>query len=149
MAILAGEAPSAIATDAHDPGTAWEVEPVWHPGITVKKMKVEQVRDVSVLVTGAMPQIVVRRSLRANAPRLRACYSAGLAKNPDLHGTVNARHVISHTGEVTSVTQIGGTMSDAQVSTCVLKVFRGLSYPEPEGGGAVLVTTVHDFSIER
>jgi len=141
VAILQGVAPSAIPTEANDPGTAWDVEPVWQAAPS----KIEQVKEKSVTVVGTLPQEIVRRVVRQNMARLRACYRFGLAKDPKLRGTVAARIVISGTGAVTSAAPSGGTITDAQVNACFVNVFRGLTFPVPEGASQVIVTTTHEL----
>ncbi len=58
------------------------------------------------------------------------------------------RFIIDTTGAVESANLSGGSMSDAQVSSCVLGVYRTLSFPEPEGG-KVMVTYPIDFQNEE
>jgi hypothetical protein len=95
-------------------------------------------------VTGGLPRETVKRIIRANFPRFRACYEQGLKKDPGLRGTVAVRFIVDTTGAVESAGLSGGTLSDAQVSSCVLGVYRTLSFPEPEGG-KVMVAYPIDF----
>ncbi len=95
-------------------------------------------------IQGRLPPEVVKRIIRANFPRFRACYEQGLKKDPGLKGTVSVRFIIDTTGAVESASLSGGSLSDGQVAGCVLGVYRTLAFPEPEGG-KVMVTYPIDF----
>jgi hypothetical protein len=95
-------------------------------------------------VVGRLPPRVVDRIVRANAPRLRACYDAGLRRDPSLRGTMRVRFVVDGTGAVESASSSGGTLRDAPVERCVVAVFATLSFPAPAGGKA-FVTRAVDF----
>ena len=105
------------------------------PAVASAKVKVI---ETGVTITGRLPPEVVRRIIRANFPRLRACYEAGLNKDRKLVGTVFTHFVIDKTGEVEKVTEGVGTLADKTVRGCVLGVFRTLSFPEPEGGEVIV-----------
>ena len=91
--------------------------------------------EVGTVVVGRLPPEVVRRIVRGNFPRLRACYEAGLRKDPGLAGKVAVKFVIDTTGAVVTVTEVpGATLTDAVARACVVAVFKTLSFPEPEGG---------------
>lgn len=104
-------------------------------------------------VSGRLPPAVVQATVRAAAGQMRACYLAGLARNPELRGKVVVRFVIGRdgkTGPVLLVTKEAESsanspklvtdMADSKVSDCVLGVYRGLRFPLPEGG---IVTVVY------
>lgn len=99
-------------------------------------------------VTGRLPHDLIRRIVRANFPRFRACYAQGLKKDPALAGVVSVKFIIDSTGAVESVSLLPGSLPDPAVKSCVSGVFRTLSFPEPEGG-KVTVTYPIDFSTEE
>ena len=111
---------------------------------TGRKTKVVKMIETGTDIQGRLPPEVVKRIIRANFPRFRACYEQGLKKDPGLKGTVSVRFIIDTTGAVESASGAGGSMTDGQVSGCVLSVYRTLSFPEPEGG-KVMVTYPIDF----
>ncbi|MGZ3450424.1 MAG: AgmX/PglI C-terminal domain-containing protein [Polyangiales bacterium] len=88
-----------------------------------------KVKEVSVTTTGKLPNEVVRRILRANIARLRACYGSS-----KLSGTISAQIDIDAKGSVTKATSTGGTLTDATIVSCVTSVLRSVSFPEPESG---------------
>jgi hypothetical protein len=96
---------------------------------------------------GKLPPETIKRVIRANFPRFRQCYEGGLKKDPGLKGTVAVRFIIDTTGAIESASLSGGSMSDSQVSSCVLGVYKTLSFPEPESG-KVMVNYPIDFQNE-
>jgi hypothetical protein len=96
-------------------------------------------------VSGRLPAEVIQRIVRQNQGRFRACYEAGLLKNPALAGTVSARFVIGRDGAVATVALGSSSMPDDGVASCVVSAFYGISFPQPEGG-IVTVTYPIAFS---
>ena len=91
-------------------------------------------------VTGKLPPEVIQRIVRQNFGRFRACYQDGLKRNPGLAGRVATSFVIGLDGAVMSAVDGGSDLPDAEVKGCVHRAFRGVSFPQPEGG---LVTVVY------
>ncbi len=114
----------------------------------VKKTKVVKMIETGVTTQGKLPPEVIRRIIRANFPRFRACYEAGLKKDETLTGTVSTSFVITTAGNVENVTLGKGTIKDPAVEACVKGVFSTLKYPEPEGG-KVQVTYPINFTNEE
>jgi Ca-activated chloride channel family protein len=103
------------------------------------KVVAPKVRMGAVTISGRLPPEVVQRIVRQNFGRFRVCYEAGLGRNPNLEGKVSSRFIIGHDGGVASVTNGGSDLPDAGVVTCVLGAFKGLSFPQPEGGVVTVV----------
>ncbi|MEO7095898.1 MAG: AgmX/PglI C-terminal domain-containing protein [Polyangiales bacterium] len=99
-----------------------------------RKTKQVKMTEVGSAVTGRLPPEVIRRIARANFPRFRYCYEQELKKDPALKGTITTKLVIDTTGAVESAATGGSTMANATVEACILKVFKSMSFPEPEGG---------------
>jgi hypothetical protein len=97
--------------------------------------------------TGHLLPETVRRIVRANHPRLQACYESGLKRDPSLRGSVKVRFVIDTTGAVETASADSGTMTDEGVRACTRSVFESMSFPEPTSG-KVLVTYPVDYDIE-
>jgi hypothetical protein len=85
-------------------------------------------------VSGRLPPETVRRVVRQNFGRFRACYEKSLLRNPTLEGRVSTRFVIDRSGAVVSAEDGGSDLPDAGVVACVVGAFRGISFPQPEGG---------------
>ncbi|EYF02770.1 AgmX/PglI C-terminal domain-containing protein [Chondromyces apiculatus] len=91
-------------------------------------------------VTGRLPPEAIRRIIRQNFGRFRACYEDGLRRNPALAGRVTARFVIGRDGSVGAAQSNGSDLPDEAVVSCVVRAFYGISFPQPEGG---IVTVVY------
>lgn len=97
----------------------------------------------AVQVSGRLPPEVIQRIARTNLGRYRLCYENGLRKNPHLQGWVRVRFVIGRDGAVSTVSNGGSDVPDAEVVSCVLRSFYGLAFPQPEGG---IVTVLYPIS---
>ena len=97
-----------------------------------------QVRTGATTVTGRLPPEVIQRIVRQNFGRFRVCYETGLKADPTLQGNVVVHFVIDATGTVANASETGSTLKDPEVRACVTKAFRGLSFPQPEGGVVVV-----------
>jgi tetratricopeptide (TPR) repeat protein len=104
-----------------------------------------KLRMGAVTINGRLPPEVVQRIVRQNYGRFRFCYEDGLGRNPNLGGKITSRFIIGHDGGVASVTNGGSDLPDSSVVTCVLGAFKGLTFPQPEGG---VVTVVYPLSFE-
>jgi hypothetical protein len=85
-------------------------------------------------VSGRLPAEIVQRLVRQNFGRFRQCYERGLATNPNLTGRVAVRFLISRDGTVSNAASAGSSLPDAEVTSCVVGKFYGLSFPKPENG---------------
>jgi hypothetical protein len=94
----------------------------------------------AITVSGRLPPVIVQRIVRQNQGRFRACYEAGLRANPSLAGRVTTRFVIGRDGSVSAVGNGGSDLPDANVISCVVRAFQGLSFPQPDAG---IVTVVY------
>lgn len=92
-----------------------------------------RVRMGATNVSGRLPPEVIQRIVRQNFGRFRLCYESALKNNPNLQGRVVVSFVIGRDGTVSSVGG-GGDIPDAGVISCVAGQFRGLTFPQPEGG---------------
>jgi Ca-activated chloride channel family protein len=98
-----------------------------------------QVRAGAATVNGRLPSEVVQRIVRQNFGRFRMCYEQGLGRNPNLQGQISGRFIIGNDGGIAAVTNGGSDLPDAGVVTCVLNAFKGLSFPQPEGGVVTVI----------
>lgn len=91
-------------------------------------------------VTGRLPPEAVQRAVRANFGRLRACYEAGLLRDPGLEGRIAVKFVIDRAGAVALASAEERSLPDGSVAACVARAFSQMTFPEPEGG---IVTVVY------
>ena len=103
--------------------------------------KPPSIRMGATTVSGRLPPEVIQRIVRQNFGRFRFCYQNSLLTSPNLTGKVVIKFEIDKTGAVSSAAVVKDTsMPDKAVSSCVQRAFTGLLFPEPEGGGKVIVT---------
>lgn len=67
-------------------------------------------------------------------------------KNPELSGKVVVKFVISATGSVASATVTESTLDEPSVETCIVNKVKRWVFPEPAGGGIVVVNYPFIFS---
>jgi TonB family protein len=91
-------------------------------------------------VRGSLSKEVIRRYIRRNINQVRYCYERQLAGHPELEGNVQIRFIISPSGAVTSSSVASSTLGDSEVEECVARTIQRIAFPEPEGGGVVIVT---------
>jgi hypothetical protein len=101
-------------------------------------------------VPKGLPTDVVRRVVRANFPRFRACYQQTLKKDPGVAGVVSVSFTIEKTGAVASAAldEKASTVYDSQMKSCVLGVYKTMSFPELEGVTSMTVVYPIDFKPE-
>ncbi len=92
-------------------------------------------------VRGRVPPEAIQRVVRAHFGAYRACYEAGLARNPELTGRMTLRFVIGTDGKVSDAREQGdvpdGGFPDQEVTACVLAEVGKLTFPAPAGVIAV------------
>ena len=86
----------------------------------------------------ALDRDIIRRIVRANISEIRHCYNRGLVRDPDLTGTVTVEFTIGPTGHV-SASSVRSTDLPADVADCIADAPKRWTFPEPEGGGNVIV----------
>lgn len=96
------------------------------------------VRDTAVEVEGKLPKEIVRRIVRQNIGRFRACYEAGLRNNPSLAGAATIRYEVSPQGLVSNATEASSTIGDATVSRCIRDAHARIKYPTADASTRVV-----------
>ena len=96
-------------------------------------------------VPAALGRDAIKRTIHGKIGSIKRCYERALAQKPDLTGRVAVRFVVDASGNVTSaVSAPQSTMPDPDVVSCVLGIFRGLSFP-PHDGGPTAILYPFDF----
>lgn len=88
---------------------------------------------------GRLPAEVIQRIVRQNFGRFRLCYESGLRGNPALTGRVVTKFVIGRDGAVSQASDAGSDLPNSEVTSCIVRSFGNLSFPQPEGGVATVV----------
>ena len=99
------------------------------------------------VIMGGMDPNVIKKILMENLPQFRYCYQKVLdQKEQQFNGMVRMDFVIGASGHVTKtgLTSVSGRLP-ASVKGCVVKVLKGIRFPEPAGGGVVEVSQPFNF----
>jgi hypothetical protein len=92
------------------------------------------------IIQGALSKEEIGRVIRRNLARFKYCYEKQLNSNPNLAGKISVYFTIAPTGSVADASIRETSMNDTNVESCVEKVMRSLKFPQPRGGGVVVVT---------
>ncbi len=136
-----GAAPVTVA--AHDRAPSSESQP-----------NTPTLRHGTIQVDGPRTADAVQKVVGQRFDRFRACYDAGLRKNPTLadnlaalkEGTVSVRFIIDRSGNVSAASEQGSDLPDRGVSSCVVGAFGTLSFPPGEGTVAVVYPVIFSAS---
>lgn len=92
-------------------------------------------------VVGGLDRSVIAEVIRRYQSQIRFCYERELQKNPSLEGRVAAEFTIDGTGRVSNVRiQEDSVGSGGAVGRCISQRIRRWRFPEPKGGGEVIVS---------
>ena len=97
-------------------------------------------------VRGSLDKEIIRRVIRRHIAEPKECYERQLARNPELSGRMVVKFTIAATGDVESSTLQDSTLGDPRVESCVVEAVRAWKFPEPEGGGIVIVSYPFSFT---
>ncbi len=92
------------------------------------------------ILLGALRKDQIDRVIKAHLAQIRYCYQKELNRDPSLEGKVTIRFVIDRRGHVSRATVDSSSLGNAVVEQCVAGRFMGFTFPEPRGGGIVIVT---------
>jgi hypothetical protein len=98
-----------------------------------KRAKAPQVRIGDVDASKGIPIDVIRRIVRQNYGRYRACYENGLKRDSELQGKVGVGFVIERDGGTSNLRDGGSTLPDVAVIRCIMNAVGGLAFPKPQG----------------
>jgi TonB family protein len=104
------------------------------------------VPENTTVLGGGMDKSIIRRIVRAHINEIRACYNAGLVRDPSLRGRVAVQFSIAGTGRVASAVVGESTLTDAAVGRCMAQAVARWQFPRPPGGGIVIVS--YPFTVE-
>ena len=92
------------------------------------------------IILGALDKSLIDAVIRRNMSQIRYCYQRELTKNPELGGKIVVKFVIAKDGSVSSATTKQTTMNNGTVESCINSRFMRFQFPEPKGGGIVIVS---------
>ena len=98
------------------------------------------------IILGALDKALIDAVIKRNMAAIRYCYQKELTKNPALGGKIQVKFVIAKDGTVSSATTGSTTMNNPAVESCINSRFQKFQFPEPKGGGIVIVKYPFIFS---
>ncbi|MGM0556875.1 MAG: AgmX/PglI C-terminal domain-containing protein [Myxococcota bacterium] len=111
-----------------------------------RKSKIPQVVPGKPLVTGSLDKEIIRRVIRKHRREIKFCYEQELQKNKALTGQVTMNFTISATGNVIAAKTKKSSLNNTAVESCMASKIRRWVFPEPKGGGIVIVNYPFNFS---
>jgi len=109
-------------------------------GLGGRRGSVPSIRSGAAMVKGSLSKEVIRRIVHRHINEVKFCYERQLATRPDLSGRVSVKFIISGTGAVQMAAVESSTLGDPSVENCIASAVRRWTFPQPEGGGIVIVT---------
>lgn len=96
-----------------------------------------RIRYVRGTCNGEISAAAASRVIGENSGAVRACYERALKSNHGLQGRLSLMLQVGASGQVQSV-QVGGSLRDPTVFSCVRSVASRWRFPAPTGGCAVV-----------
>jgi hypothetical protein len=115
-------------------------------GLGGRRGKVPSIRSGAAMVKGSLSKEVIRRIVHRHINEVKFCYERELASRPDLAGRVSIKFIIMGTGAVQMAAVAESTIGNPNVENCIAQAVRRWTFPQPEGGGIVIVT--YPFQLE-
>ena len=110
------------------------------------KTRVPTVFGGPVEVRGSLDREIIRRVVRQHRREVKYCYEQQLQKNRELAGRVVVRFTIAATGSVVASVVKESTIKNIAVENCIASKIRRWVFPEPNGGGIVIVNYPFNLS---
>lgn len=102
--------------------------------------------DGEPILIGAMDRAQIERVIKNHLNQVRYCYQRELGRNPSMQGKVSVRFTIAGDGTVSSAQIPTSQLGSTSVDQCIIGRFHAMQFPEPKGGGRVVVTYPFLFS---
>ena len=98
------------------------------------------------IILGALDKSLIDAVIKRNMSQIRYCYQRELTKNPSLKGKIIVKFVIAADGSVSKAEIKSSSMGSQAVEDCITGRFKRFKFPEPKGGGIVIVSYPFIFS---
>jgi hypothetical protein len=110
-----------------------------------KDVKNPSIHSSDVITKGSLPKEVIRRIVHRHTNEVKFCYERELTNRPTLEGRISMKFIISGNGQVQMAAVAESTIGSKQLENCIADSVRRWTFPEPEGGGIVIVTYPFEF----
>lgn len=97
---------------------------------------------------GNLSRETVANVVRGFDPQIRSCYERRLKANPLLSGNMSLNVRVNEAGAVDGV-QVGGSLRDRDVFSCVRTVAMRMRFPAVDGGSCAVVAIPYSFTPEE
>ena len=91
-------------------------------------------------VRGSLDKEIIRRIVRRHINEVRYCYEQALVTHPSLGGRLIVQFTIAPTGRVLASLPQSSSVGSPAVDGCVVQAVKRWEFPQPEGGGLVMVS---------
>jgi pSer/pThr/pTyr-binding forkhead associated (FHA) protein len=113
-------------------------------GTAVAKLKGRGESNISIsvgnpIIMGSLSMEIIRQVIQSHRDQIKYCYSQELTRNPNLAGKVSVKFTISPKGFVTQAAVSESSLNNAIVEQCIIQKIHTWKFPEPKGGGIVIV----------
>ena len=98
------------------------------------------------VVTGALDKDQIRAVIEKHRNKIRFCYEKQLLEQADLAGQVTMNFTIDASGGVIVAKVKNSSLNNTAVESCMARVIETWTFPEPRGGGTVIVNYPFSFS---
>jgi len=102
--------------------------------------------DVNTIIKGSLERSEIEKVIKAHLPQIKYCYERELNTNPELNGKIVTFFFFVKNGNVTSSNIKESTMKNSSVETCIVRRVAKWIFPQPRGGGMVVVKYPFLFS---
>lgn len=99
-----------------------------------------------VITLGSLDKALVDAVVKRHAQSIRYCYQRELTKDPSLAGKVTVKFFIDRFGGVSKSSIKRSSLGSAAAESCIKERFMTMQFPEPKGGGVVIVSYPFLFS---
>lgn len=93
-----------------------------------------------------LPRDVIMAVIRRHQSEIKFCYERELQQNAKLAGKIAVSFTIDGSGNISEAQVAESGLDNANVESCMLERIRRWKFPEPQGGGVVVVTFPWVFS---
>lgn len=100
------------------------------------------------IILGELDRAKISAVIAKDVEAITYCYQRRLAEDPSLAGKVVIKFIIAKDGSVSSANPKSSTLEDEQVERCLVGRIMRMRFPEPTGGGIVIVSYPFHFSSE-
>jgi TonB family protein len=90
-------------------------------------------------VDGQLDRELIQKIIRRNMPQIKWCYQQALQKDQTLEGKVVVGFTISPAGRIIQTKIKQSTIHNMDLESCMQKKIKRWKFPQPKGGGIVIV----------